>query len=99
MHAQTDASAAARTSQAPPELTKEQAAGRAQSLKRVLGWTAVLMFGFLWQAASHHATGVTSRNRSTASTGTTGGTAPAQSPGFSFTSGQGMQPFTQTTVS
>lgn len=93
--------AAGRAGHAPPELTKEQAIQRAKTLKRVLGWAAVLAFGLMWQAASHHLTGVTSRTGSTAGSGTGGGATPTptQTQGYSFSNGQGVQPFTQTTVS
>ena len=90
-----------------PELTKDQAAGRARTWKRALAWSAVLAFALLWQADAHHLTGVTSRTGAGASSST-----PAQAPasgqgfgqvqtsgGYDFGSSQSVQPFTQSTVS
>ncbi len=90
-----------------PEMSREQAAGRARTLKRLVAWAAVVAFALLWQAAAHHLTGVTSR------AGSTTPKAPAQAPGssagfgqagssgqgFDFGSSQNVQPFTQSTVS
>ena len=100
MYAGAGKGAAGRVGHAPPEMPKETATARARTLKRALGWTAVLTFGLLWQAASHHLTGVTSRAR-TSSTGTAGasGSSPTSGQGFSFSNEQGVQPITQTTVS
>ncbi len=90
-----------------PDLTKDQAVRRARTWKRALGWSAVLAFALLWQAAAHHLTGVTSRTGAGPSSST-----PAQAPGsgqgfgqgqpaggFDFGSSQSVQPFTQSTVS
>ncbi len=94
------------TRTAPPEMSREEATGRARTMKRVLSWAAVLTFILLWQAAARHLTGVTSRTGATAQTptqpsGTSGGAGPSQSSGqgFDFGSSQSVQPFTQSTVS
>jgi len=89
---------------ARPDMTKEQAVGRARTLKRIAAWGTVAGFLVLWQAAAHHVTGVTSRQTQTSSAQQTGGYGVGNGGGtpypggYSYGTGQ-VQPLTQSTVS
>ena len=79
-----------------PEISREEAIGRAQTWKRIVAWGTVVGFFVLWQAAANHVTGVTSRSSSGAAQTQL---VPGASQGFEFGSGGAGMPMTQTAVS